>query len=70
MCIMQTMYVCISVYSKCVCLAKTFRKIKLIITYEEIVCTGTDHVHTDTTPGSPCSHVIQGIIFWLFFFES
>lgn len=45
---MQTVYVGICVYSTCVCLAKTFRKIKLIIAYVEIVCTGTGHVHTQT----------------------
>lgn len=60
--------VCICVYSTHVCLAKTFRKTKLVIEYEEIVCTETDHVHTDTTPGSACSHVIQGIIFFPFFY--
>lgn len=62
------MYVCICVYSTHVCLAKTFRKIKLVIAYEEIVCRETDRVHRDATASSVCSHAIQRIIFFPYFY--
>lgn len=61
---MQTVYVGIRVYSTCVCLAKNIQKNQI----NYCICGNCVHrnrpcAHTDTTPGSACSHVIQGIFF-------
>lgn len=71
---MQKMFLCIYVHSTCIYLAKTFRKIKLIIANEEIVCTETDHVcmcthrHNTRFCMLPCKP--RDYFFPMFLFES